>query len=344
MTIKTQAPPSLEPLTEAEAKAMVVRLNRRNAASDAAAKAALELRKNPRPSVSEEKDVRQQLALAKLMLEGGKFGQAEYLFYSLFQVERLHDRRWLAGAYDSELQPIANSMREIERAHGLEEDECFLLESAPSDWLDLDRDFEAALRAKLDDMLAEFDLPDLHRLRREDEEQFDRLRETGRLALVREPSAEANILNLIRIYERETRCAAMAGAYLAAGMSLACAAEARIVLHCLRRPDTASAAAERLAAKLRPRKPDPLGWSVEQLVALAHAGGWLHNLPDKQLVTALAAWLDELPARRPGQQVLGGRPPGLGESEFETARSAYAMLRHSLDLALNSSEPSRTLQ
>jgi hypothetical protein len=288
--------------------------------------------------------VGRQLALAKLMFEAGKFSEAEYLFYSLSQVERVHDRRWLAGVYDVELQPISSAMCEIEQSHGLEEDESFFLDTAPSDWLELNRDYEAALGAKLEDMLAEFDLPDLLHLRREDKERFDRLRETGRLAFFKESGAEANILNLIEVYERETRCAAMAGAYFTASMSLACAAEARIILHCIRRPDAASAAAQRLAAKVRPRNTDPLSWTVEELVAMAHAGGWLHNLPDEQLVLALATWLENPPARRPGQQVLGGRPPALGESEFETARRAYVMLRYSLDLAANSSQPNDTLQ
>jgi hypothetical protein len=344
MTTQGRSPLSLEPLSEAGAKEMIARLQRRNAASDAAAKAAREHQKNAKSSVSEEADVRRQLALAELMFEGGKFSKAEYFFYSLVQVERVHDTRCLAGVYDGELQPIMGAMLEIERAHGLEEDESFYLDSAPSDWLKLNRDYDAVLRAKLEDTLVEFGLLSLLHLRREDKDQFDRLRETGRLAFFSESGAEANILNLIEIYERETKCAAMAGAYFAAAMSLACAAEARIILHCIRRPDAALAAAQRLAAKVRPRNTDPLSWTVEQIVALAHAGGWLHNLPDEQLVVAVATWLENLPARGPGQQVLGGRPPGLGESEFETARDAYVMLRYSLDLAANSSQPSETLQ
>jgi hypothetical protein len=336
--------PSLEPLSEAEAEAMIANLRGRGAASDAAARYARARPGKAGPGVSEEAGIREQLSFAKLLLDAGKLGQAEYCFYALAAIERARDRRWLAGAYDGDMQPIAAAMEAVERAHGLEEDECFSLDSAPPDWLRLNRDYEAALDSKLEDLLREFDLPDLLELHRRDRERIDQLREAGRLAVFSESGAEAKILNLIEIYEREVKGAAMAGAYLAAAMTLACAAEARLILHCLRRPDAAFAAAQRLAADVRPKNSEPLSWTVGQLVALAHAGGWLHNLSDEQLVLAVASWLDDLPARRPGRQVLGGRPPPLGDSEFETARAAYAALRHSLDLAANSSPPGETLQ
>ena len=341
---RTNDAPSLEPLSGEQAAQMVRRLEERLSASAEAERAARARQARGEASPRDEADVREQLALARLLLAAGKFSLAECSFYCLFHVERIHDGRWLAGLYDAELAPIAAAMDEIQRAHGLEEDEVFPLDSAPPEWLELNERYDSVLDDKRDAVLDEFGLVELLALRREDREAFDALRETGRLAFFQKSDAEANMLNLIRIYERETRQAAMAGAWFAAVSMLACAAEARLVLQCLRRPDAVRSATDRLSRKTGLRSDDPLGWRTEQLVAVAHAGGWLHNLPDEQLVTAVAEWLDRLPARHPGRQVLVGLQPALGEEEFETARSAYRALRASLDHAARAAEAGATLQ
>jgi hypothetical protein len=335
---------ALEPLSEAEAADMIRRLRDREAASREAARIARERQSKEKGSTPDEADAGEQIDWARLLLTAGRFSSAEYVFYVAAQAEHILDRRCFAGAYDAELKPISAAIEEIERAHGLEEDECFGLDEGPEEWRALNRAYEAVLDDKLEELLAELGLSDLAALHHEDNERFRRLRETGRLAFFSESGVEANIRNLIKVYEYETRCAATSGAYLAAMMTLACATEARLVLHCIRRPDAASSAAQRVAGKARPRNADPLSWTVDQLVIVAHAGGWLHNLPDARLVTAVAIWLESLPERRPGQQVLGGRQPMLAKSDFEAARDAYAALRYSLDLAADCSETGATVQ
>jgi hypothetical protein len=102
--------------------------------------------------------------------------------HALVQAERIHETRWLGGAYDRELQPILRAMAAVERRHGLDEDEFFGPDDAPDEWLELERHYETVLDGKLEGVLAELGLDDLLDLRRRDRRRFDRLREAGRLA------------------------------------------------------------------------------------------------------------------------------------------------------------------
>lgn len=341
-------PSSLDPLSEAEMSEMLLQERQRLFAAEAAKSAAEERRGRKRGRPADDKDTREQLSLTRLLYESGKFARAEYLFHCAFFVEHLHSGRWLSGAYDRELQPISDAMTAIERAQGLQEDESFYRDDAPPEWLDLNRRYEVVLDEKFGEALAEFGLSDLVMLWRDDREQFDQLRESGRLATMEESHAEAAVANLVAVYERETQRASAGGAYLAAILMMAAAAEARILLHALKRPDAARAAVARLSGKLRPRSADPRSWSLEQLLAVAHSGGWLHNLPHQELVTAVAEWLGGLSATR---SPLQRREPSLrltqmlvGEREFETARNAYRAMRLSLNYASTAFDPGETLQ
>ena len=335
---------SLGPMAEAASAAAIERLRlRASAAEEAAARLRSRGMPAPRPG-RDEAAVREQLALAKIMLAGGRFSEAEYCFYALFHVERVHENRWLGGAYDRELQPFMRAMERIERNHGLEEDEFFPPDGAPEEWLELNRRYEAVLSDKLEGVLAEFGLAELLDLRRRDRERYDRLWETGRLAFFTESGAEANLLNLIRLGELEARRAAAAEAYWSAVCLLGQAAEAQLLLYCLRRPDAAREAAARVPGELRPPEDDPLRWTRAQLTAAAVAGGWLHNLPDERLVSALVEWLAGLPPARPGRLVLGGAQPWLGRTEYQASLDAYSALRSSLDLATRAAAAGATLQ
>jgi hypothetical protein len=112
-------------------------------------------------------------------------GKDRFCCYALWQVERVHEHRWLGGAYDRELQPLLRAMAEVERRHGLAEDEFFGPDDAPDEWLELDRHYEAVLDDRLEGVLAEFGLDDLLELRRRDRAGYDRMREAGRLAFDR---------------------------------------------------------------------------------------------------------------------------------------------------------------
>jgi hypothetical protein len=335
---------SPEPMFESESPTMVERLRRRDSAAEEAAALA---RARGAPAARPAKDeaaVRDQLALARLMLDGGRFSEAEHCFYTLFQVERIHENRWLGGAYDRELKPLLRAMAAIERSHGLDEDEFFAPDDAPGDWRELDRHYEAVLSDKLDEVLAEFGLTDLLDLRRRDPARFERMRETGRLALVAGTGQEGRLLNLIKVYEREAGGAAGAEAYWASIAMIGRAAEARLALHCLRRPDAAREAAARVPDDLRPESDQVLLWTRPQLAAVASAGGWLDNLPDERLVKALVEWLAELPPEEPGRQILAGAQPWLGRTEYQSSLDAYWALRASLGLATRAQTPGSTLQ
>lgn len=338
----------LDPLSEERAEEITFRLRQREMASLQAKDLAIERRSKTKGVHGEDADARDQLALVRLIYEAGKLTRAEYVFNCAMQTEGLHQKRWLAGAYDSELGPISRAMTDIEREHGLTEEQSFFRDSAPDEWLELNRQYEAVLDHKFGSVLSELGLDDVLNLWRGDRPQFDQLREAGRIAMLEETNDEASMVNLLAAYEREAQRGAEAEAYIASTLMLGWAAEVRLLLHCLRRPEAVHTTMERLSGKLRPKSSDPLTWRVEQLIAVAHAGGWVHNLPSEELVVALASWLERVMTTR--GPLCRDEGPGIksdvlvGLTELEDARDAYSALRYSLDYAAKASDASDTVQ
>lgn len=318
-------------------------LRQRVEASREAKALAEQLRAKPKKRLRDEVDARDQLRLAKLLFDARKCTKAEFFFQSVFQVERVHEGRWLDGAYDAELSPISQNMSKVEREHGLSENESFFRDSAPDEWLEFNSQYEDLMNVKFGETLLEFGLTEWFALWRDKRDEYDRLRETGRVAFLEHSNVEKVLGDLISTYEQNAQRAASAGAHVAATVMVGFAAEARLRLHCALRPDAARFAAERLSGKLKPRSADPRRWNFVQLVSVAHAGGWLHNLPHEELLVEVAEWLDN--AHEAQAEMPKGRSPSLvGEDEFERAREAYRAMKTSLDLALQSRDQVATLQ
>lgn len=334
---------SLEPLSHGEASDVAAGLRRRAAASAKAARLALGQMQASVPATPEGR-AREQIALAAALREAGRFTEAEYVFHTTCLVEQLRDARWFGGAYDGELAPIVAAMEAIEAAQGLEPDDYLGRDEAPPEWQALDARFEAALEARLAEAYEELGMAELWRLRSESPDRFEQLRETGRLALRKDEDAEEQVSNLIAVHEREARIAAAAGADLAAAMLLGRAMEGRLLLHCLRRPDAAANALARLPEAERPARSDPMAWSGDQLLAVARAGGWIHNLPYPELVAETERRLALMPLRPVGRQAADGVHDLLGAAAAGDAFAAYRALRLSLDLAACAQEPGATLQ
>jgi hypothetical protein len=85
------------------------------------------------------------IELAVGLFEAGKITEAEYVFYCGFHIVDLHEKYHFDGLYDSELLEIVAKMEQIERSHGLTDNQYWLISDAPADYLHESKRYDAVL-------------------------------------------------------------------------------------------------------------------------------------------------------------------------------------------------------
>jgi hypothetical protein len=267
--------------------------------------------------------------LATRLFEAGKITEAEFVFHCGFHIVELHEKYHFDGLYDSELQKISAKMDRIERRHGLKDNEYWLIADAPAGYLHESQKYDAILRRKQIEVFRKFAPPSLADRLENDPDVFWNLYERGRRSIFEKEDHLASVLDLIALYESEARKSADAEAYYAAITMLGSAAEARILLECVRQRAKVRKVIGRLPQRQRPASPDPLKWNLTHLINVAKAADWLPNIDDGNIVHVVSGWAHRLRTirnllhpGRPGQAAhpaRQGRMAGCGFSLYGIA-------------------------
>jgi hypothetical protein len=80
---------------------------------------------------------------------------------------------------DEELVRLSQAIEDIERAHGLRDDESFVIEDAPEEWTALNRQWDARMDTIHVDMLRAAGQADVAELHQRDRDEFERRAESG---------------------------------------------------------------------------------------------------------------------------------------------------------------------
>jgi hypothetical protein len=170
-----------------------------------------------------------------------------------------------------------------------------------------------------------------------DPDHFWNQYEQGRRSVFEKEDHLASAHDLIDLYESEAQKSAKAKAYYAAITMLGSAAEARILLECLRQRTKIRTIVRKLPAKTRPTVLDPLKWNLADLVNVAKEAGWLPNIDDGDIVHVVSGWAHRLRAIRnllhPGRHILDKPHVSLDREEWLDAFSAYTALCHAIESA-----------
>ncbi len=269
------------------------------------------------------------VALAQTMLVAGKITASESLLFSTFAVEAVHTKRWLDHAYP-EIEQLSASINEIERAEGLTPEQYWLKGDGPGEHQRLNEVYSEALDERFAETLIEFGLTDLAAFWRDDRAEYDRRREIGRRAAFEKADHRTAVSASIAVYEGEALRSASAGAFYAASVMLGGAAEARLLEALLSRPDEAQTALSSLPRAQKPRNADPLHWSLEHMVAVADAAGWLGAIEDGEVGANVSPWLlavrDLRNLLHPGRHARDKPHAIIGSEEYVDAKFGYAAL------------------
>jgi hypothetical protein len=198
------------------------------------------------------------MKLATALFEAGKITEAEYFFHCGFYIVDLHERYLTDGFYDPELKEICVAMEEIERRHGLKDNQYWLVSDAPTDYRHESQKYDSIVEKKQIELFRRFAPPLLIDRLEKNSEEFWNLYERGRRSVFEKDDHLASVLDLVDLYEREAEKCANVEAYYAASAMLGSAAESRMLLECLRELARVRTLVRRLPEKQRPRSPDPL--------------------------------------------------------------------------------------
>ena len=193
------------------------------------------------------------------------YSEAEHFFTRGMALEIIQENRWLAGDYEHELGPLSNAMREIEKAHGLNEDESWLVGDAPAEHQKLNTRYSNVLDQKQVEVFREFEEYHVADLFLNSPDQFDVMREAGRVAFHGRDNEEAHLQEIIERCEREAGAAENVNASYAASILHGAALEAQLLLKCLRAPSEAERARAKFPASKGLRR-DVRSWSFEHLI------------------------------------------------------------------------------
>jgi hypothetical protein len=278
-----------------------------------------------------------KIKMASALFDTGRLTKAEYVFQCGYPLVSLHDKQFIDGRYDTDLAPISERMDAIRKQYGLAPDEDWLVSDFPVEYALEDKKYEAILNEKEGEVFCKFAPPALLSLFANDADEFWKLYERGRRSVFDASDHLASIIDLIEMYEGEAAKCAAVEAYYAANAMLGSASEARILLECLRQPTKAKAIVRKLPSKRRPRKSDPLDWTLNNLIDVATLAGWLPNIDDEEVVHVVSGWAHRLRTMRnflhPGRHVLDRPHAHFGKEEWLDAWSAYTAMRHSIEMA-----------
>ncbi|CDX39434.1 hypothetical protein MPLSOD_40075 [Mesorhizobium sp. SOD10] len=289
------------------------------------------------PPQSEKRDrndperVAEQVALAKALYKSRRISKSQYVVFSAFPVESIHDDRMMKGLYDSDLEPITRKLEGIEKRHGLKPGEYWHRSDEPWEYRKLSLEYESILDQKFKEALAEFDLLDLADLKEKNPDEFDRLRERGRRFVFHSDEQISAIEDIVIQYELEARKAANVGAYAAAITALGAGVEGLLLLRCLRSPHKAARISKKLPKNLRPRLPnDPSKWTFETLIEVCVLAGWLPPIETDVAVYNTAGLAHLLRQTRnyvhPGKRAKERAWSETDEQEFRDAEAIYVVL------------------
>ena len=164
---------------------------------------------------NDPEEVKKTVTVAKIMYTSRRISIDKYVFFAVFPVEAYHEKRM-----DIELDPINQKIDEIQKKHGLEEDEYWQIGEGPKEYINLIKKWEDIYDSLFLKTLKEFDLDDLADMILNDTNRFEQLRERGRRAVFHSNETIPIIKDIVVRFEEDARRAASVKAYSAAVLSL----------------------------------------------------------------------------------------------------------------------------
>ena len=240
--------------------------------------------------------------------------------------------------YD-ELSSINEQIEVVRSEYGLEDDEDWPQGEGPLEYQALISQFDAVLDQKLVEAFIEFGAPEIGTEFTANQDEHYRKLEYGLHTYLGEESSDVeeplSIITLIETYEHDAELVFESGAYYAACALLGAALEAQLLGKCQREQDQVKRVISRLRPEQKPKRKNPLEWSLANLLNVCDAAGWLPSLEGRETLHNLYDWGIIINRMRntlhPGNHLRVVPFHMLGESDYLDAASIYLLIKNSLN-------------
>ena len=276
------------------------------------------------------------IVLTEKRYQAGLLSEQERMSYIYYAVaDLIHETKWMNGYYSSDLDPISQKMRAIEKLHGLSNYQYWKKGDAPSEYQLLDKEYEKILDLKLEAEFIEFAPRELSDLFISDKEAFETLSEIGRRSIFLKDDID-RLSELSSIYEAEANKCEGVAAYFSASITLAAAMEARLLVQCLENRETVADVFLRMKrdGEVRGKSANPLDWSLQTLIEVCARSGWLPNVEARDFVLLSQNIAHVVRNARnlvhPGQHVKRRASLSLGREQFKDIKAAYGLVQNLL--------------
>lgn len=282
-----------------------------------------------------ERRARLYISIAQARYDAGEMSEHELLFHQCFAIEtQVHESRWTNGVYDEFLNPIAERMKAVEKAHGLADDEFWLKSDAPEDYLRLSAEYDKEMERRLLETFFEFGASELKELYLSKREEFDRLHHIGGKSIFLKGD-RPRLQLLASSYEDEAKRAEQAGAFLAASVMLGSAIEARLIVTCLENEEKIKETLGKLQLTNKDLKSkNPVVWSLDVLIKVCSAAGWIPDYKVGGFTFSGSKMAGFIRSTRnqvhPKVKLKNSRGLVMGMEQFKDIRSAHSLLASSL--------------
>ncbi|MBU2713811.1 hypothetical protein [Zooshikella harenae] len=294
--------------------------------------------------VNIENSAKLYIELAEKKYQAGLLSEQEYIYYQYYAVVALiHETRWLKGHYSNELNSVSKKMRDIEKLHGLAQEEYWAKGNAPLDYQLLAQEYETVLESKLEEEFIEFASKDVSELFIKDKSKLEALSEIGRRSIFIKDEIE-RLNDLAVIYESESKVNEDGEAFFSASIMLAAAMEARLIVQCiLNREDVRNVLLSMGLSNKKLKSKNPLNWKLNILIEVSANAGWLPDLEIDDIVFSSKMVGHTLRSTRnfvhPGMHVKRKAPLALGKEQFKNMKAAYILVSKLLNWSNNQTQP-----
>lgn len=259
---------------------------------------------------------------------------SSYIHFTYGSITSFFEQQWLDGALDIELEPITAQMQVIKSSHGLSEDEGWNKDDEPDEYTKLKIEFEEILDDNHYKTLLQFKMTEIADLFLHDREKLDDLNEQGRKSVFIKGDVN-RLIELVNLYENESRQASTVGAYYSAIVMLGAAIEAKLIIKCIKNPKICRYSCDKLGfTKKKLKSRNPLEWRLDKLIAICHESGWLPEFETMEFIIYPLGLAHRLREARnllhPSLHIKRKMHFGISESQFKDWKYIYEAITTSI--------------
>ncbi|MBU2951829.1 hypothetical protein KO493_14105 [Tamlana agarivorans] len=276
------------------------------------------------------------LKISELLYNSSELSKEGYYFYQRFSIESLiFESRMINNVYDSELNPITDKMRLVEKKHGLNDDEYWTIEEYPPEYKKLNDEYEKVLDLNTELLYKKYAPKEIYEQYVNNNSEFNEIAQKGHIAKNNKDEIE-RLIELSNVYQKEAEISEKNQAFLASSILLGATIETKMIIKCLRNTTEIQTAIQKMGIPNKQIKSkNPVDWTLNTLIKVCDKCGWLPNIESDKYTFKTNNISHFLRLTRnlvhPGIIIKKEKTLSLDSQKFSTIKESYKLISLIID-------------